>query len=44
MKTNPKLMTKKVSVRLTEKQYKAVMKNAKASKMTVAEYSRACML
>lgn len=44
MKTNPELMTKKVSVRLTEKQYKAVMKNAKANKMTIAEYSRACML
>jgi len=44
MKANPELMTKKVSVRLTEKQYKAVMKNAKASKMSIAEYSRACML
>jgi hypothetical protein len=44
MKANPEFMTKKISVRLTEKQYKAVIKNAKASKMTVAEYSRACML
>ena len=44
MKEKVEFMTKKVSVRLTEKQYKAVLKNAKASKMTVAEYSRACML
>lgn len=36
--------TKKVSVRLTEKQYKLVSKNAKASKMNLAEYFRATTL
>lgn len=44
MKEKVQSMTKKISVRLTEKQYKAVAKNAKANKMTMAEYSRACML
>jgi len=44
MKEKVQSMTKKISVRLTEKQYKAVVKNAKANKMTMAEYSRACML
>lgn len=40
----PQQYTKKISVRLTEKQYKQIAKNAKASKMNMAEYSRACML
>lgn len=44
MKEKVQSMTKKISVRLTEKQYKTVAKNAKANKMTMAEYSRACML
>ncbi len=44
MKKPQETFTKKISVRLTDKQYKAVVKNAKASKMTMAEYSRACML
>ncbi len=44
MKEKVESMTKKVSVRLTEKQYKAVVKNAKANKMSIAEYLRACML
>jgi predicted HicB family RNase H-like nuclease len=37
-------LSKKVSARLTEKQMKLVTKNAKASKMSVAEYIRACIL
>ena len=44
MKKEPERFTKKISVRLTDKQYKAIVRNAKASKMTMAEYSRACML
>jgi uncharacterized protein (DUF1778 family) len=44
MKKEPETFTKKISVRLTDKQYKAIVRNAKASKMTMAEYSRACML
>lgn len=44
MKEKVEFKTKKISVRLTEKQYKVVAKNAKANKMTMAEYSRACML
>lgn len=44
MKPQSESYTKKISVRLTEKQYKAVAKNAKSNKMTMAEYSRACML
>ncbi len=34
----------KISARLTEKQRKAVEKNAKANKMSIAEYIRACVL
>jgi uncharacterized protein (DUF1778 family) len=37
-------LSKKVSARLTEKQYKSIIKNAKASKMNVADYIRACIL
>jgi uncharacterized protein (DUF1778 family) len=37
-------LSKKVSARLTEKQYKAIVKNAKASKMNIADYVRACIL
>jgi hypothetical protein len=37
-------LEKKVSARLTEKQYRAVVKNAKASKMNIADYVRACIL
>lgn len=44
MTTSNQVFTKKVSARLTEKQYKAVAKNAKASKMTIADYIRACVL
>jgi predicted HicB family RNase H-like nuclease len=44
MKKPQETFTKKISVRLTDKQYKMVAKNAKASKMSMAEYSRACML
>jgi predicted HicB family RNase H-like nuclease len=44
MKKPQETFTKKISVRLTDKQYKMVVKNAKASKMSMAEYSRACML
>lgn len=40
----PETLTKKVSARLTEKQYKTMCKNAKASKMNHAEYVRACIL
>jgi predicted HicB family RNase H-like nuclease len=36
--------TKKIGARLTEKQYKAVAKNARASKMSIADYIRACVL
>ena len=36
--------TKKVSARITEKQYKAIAKNAKTNKMTIADYIRACIL
>jgi hypothetical protein len=43
MKT-AEVYTKKVSARLTEKQYKTMVKNAKASKMNLAEYVRACIL
>jgi uncharacterized protein (DUF1778 family) len=43
MKT-PETFTKKVSVRLTEKQYKLVSKNAKTSKMNLAEYFRSIAL
>jgi uncharacterized protein (DUF1778 family) len=43
MKTTETL-SKKVSARLTEKQYKAIVKNAKASKMNIADYVRACIL
>ena len=44
MKTTTEIYTSKVSARLTEKQMKAVKKNAKASKMSIAEYIRACIL
>ena len=44
MKTTTEVYTNKASVRLTEKQMKAVKKNAKASKMSMAEYIRACIL
>jgi uncharacterized protein (DUF1778 family) len=44
MKKEMEIFTKRISVRLTDKQYKAIIRNAKASKMTMAEYSRACML
>lgn len=37
-------LSKKVSARLTEKQYKMILKNAKASKMNIADYIRACIL
>jgi uncharacterized protein (DUF1778 family) len=37
-------LSKKVSARLTEKQYKIIVKNAKASKMNIADYVRACIL
>jgi hypothetical protein len=37
-------LSKKVSARLTEKQYKTIVKNAKASKMNIADYIRACIL
>jgi hypothetical protein len=37
-------LSKKVSARLTEKQYKMIAKNAKASKMNIADYIRACIL
>jgi len=36
--------TKKVSARLTDKQYKVIAKNAKSNKMTIADYIRACVL
>ena len=44
MKTTPTPLVHKVSARLTEKQFKAVQKAAKANKMNVAEYIRACVL
>jgi predicted DNA binding CopG/RHH family protein len=44
MKTTTETYVHKASVRLTEKQMKAVKKNAKASKMNIAEYIRACIL
>jgi len=44
MNTKQEAYTTKISVRLTEKQYKAIAKSAKANKMSMAEYSRACML
>lgn len=34
----------KITVRVNDKQLKAVQKAAKASKMNVAEYVRACIL
>ena len=37
-------LSKKVSARLTEKQYKMIAKNAKASKMNISDYIRACIL
>jgi uncharacterized protein (DUF1778 family) len=37
-------LSKKVSARLTEKQYKIILKNAKASKLSIADYIRACIL
>jgi predicted HicB family RNase H-like nuclease len=37
-------LTKKVTARLNEKQYRILVKNAKASKMNLAEYVRACIL
>lgn len=37
-------LSKKVSARLTEKQYKVIVKNAKASKLSIADYIRACIL
>jgi hypothetical protein len=44
MKATTETYVHKASVRLTEKQMKAVKKNAKASKMNIAEYIRACIL
>ena len=44
MTTSNQALTKKVSARLTEKQYKVITKNAKANKMTIADYIRACVL
>ena len=36
--------TSKISVRLNDKQLKTVQKAAKANKMNLAEYVRACIL
>lgn len=44
MKTTTEVYAHKASVRLTDKQMKIVKKNAKANKMNVAEYIRACIL
>lgn len=44
MKVAEQPFTKKISARLTEKQYKVIAKNAKANKMNIAEYVRACVL
>jgi predicted HicB family RNase H-like nuclease len=44
MKKAEQPYTKKIGARLTEKQYKTLAKNAKASKMNLAEYIRACVL
>jgi len=44
MKTTPTKSVHKDSARLTEQQFKAVQKAARAKKMNVAEYIRACVL
>jgi len=44
MKVAEQPYTKKISARLTDKQYKMLTKNAKANKMNIAEYIRACVL
>lgn len=38
------VMTTKITVRFTDKQYKVVTKAAKQQKMTLAEYVRQCVL
>ena len=44
MNTTKTPYSHKASVRLTDKQLKTVKKSAKANKMSVAEYIRACIL
>lgn len=44
MKTQLAPMHNKITVRVNDKQYQAVVKAAKKHKMNVAEYIRACIL